>query len=334
MTSEIKRKALEVGYLACGIIPVNIFGDYKKALDKRVESFPKSKPLYEKLCNFVNQPEDAKSIIVCTQRYNNYKPRESLGGLYGKYYMLDGRMTYAQEHRAMEEFEAYLKTLSLNILKYTIPDRMAAAKAGIGKFGRNNFIYDKQHGSYISIHEWVVDKELEYDPIAEDIYLSACNDNCEKCIEACPTKALDGKFSMNMGRCITRLNTVAGDIPDDETKEQMGTWLYGCDACQDACPCNKDKFTSQDEFPLLDEHEVFLQPETILTMDEETFKNVVHPRFWYIGEDNLWFWKCNALRSLINAGDEKHHSLIKQFCNDEDERIRAIARWGCKKLAI
>ena len=116
--------------------------------------------------------------------------------------------------------------------------------------------------------------------------------------------------------------------------EQMGELLYGCDICQDACPVNQEKFTGDAAFPLLDRFADLLQPESLLAMDEETYRAVLSPRFWYAGKDGLWLWKCNALRILIHSGDEKYHDLIRQYCSHEDKRLQAVARWGCRKLGI
>jgi epoxyqueuosine reductase len=334
-TSNIKQKALQLGYLACGIIPSGAIKEYTRSLDERVKSFPDSKELYEQLYNNANLPETAKSIIVCTRRYNKYKVPESLIGLIGKVYMFDGRLPFSDEYRVKVEFESYLKILGLHLLQRGVPDRLAAAKAGLGKFGRNNFIYSPEHGSYIWIDAWVTDEELDYDTVEDDIRLSACNEKCGKCIQACPTKALSGAFSMDRGKCVTQLQCFSKENePDEKIRSQMGTWLYGCDACQDACPLNKNKFSETKEFPLLAEIEEHLSPERILEMDEDTYQNVVNPRFWYIGKEGMWRWKCNVLGSMINSGDSKYHPLIKKSCNHEDTRVRKLAQFGCDKLGI
>jgi epoxyqueuosine reductase len=330
---DIKQKALQLGYIACGVIPVSAIKEYTQQLEERVKSFPESKELYEQLYSNANPPETAKSIIVCTRRYNRYKVPESLIGLIGKVYMFDGRLPLSDEYRVKIEFELYLKILGLHLLQCGVPDRLAAARAGLGKFGRNNFIYDSEHGSYIWIDAWVTDEELEYDPVEDDIRLSACNDECGKCIEACPTKALSGAFSMNRGKCVTQLQCF-NNAPDENLRSQMGTWLYGCDACQDACPLNKNKFSETKEFPLLAEFVQYLNPERILEMDEDIYQNVVNPRFWYIGKESLWRWKCNALGSMINSGDSKYHSLIKKSRNHEDTRVSKLAQFGCDRLGI
>ena len=343
-TPDIKNKALELGFSACGVIRPDSFHDYTRFLDERVKTFPESQKLYEPLYANASLPEDAKSVIVCTMSYNQYKVPESLEGRIGKCYLFDTRIAYSSEYRAKAEFEEYLKISGINVVKCNVPARLAAAKAGLGKFGHNNFIYSTEHGSYIWIDTWAVDKELEYDPPAENIYLSACN-NCDKCIKSCPTKALSGSFSMNRGKCITYLVCNAkkilypNDVLDEETRSQIGLWLYGCDLCQDACPLNRGKLKGQEEYPLLEEFEEFLKPETIMEMDEDTYRKTVNPRFWYTGEEGLSHWKYNALRSMINSSlaspeDTKYHSLIRRCLTHEDPRIRELAQSIGRKIPL
>jgi len=334
LSNKIKAKAIELGYTACGIIPAAPFDEYTKELDKRSELFPESKKHYDHYHYFYDLPENGKSIIVCTQRYNRYKMPKDVEAYYGKMYLFDNRVSYTEEHRINTEFEAYIKMLGINILESTIPSRLAGARAGLGKFGYNNFLYDDKDGSFIIIETWVVDKELDYDDVPDNIYLSACTDNCRRCIDACPTKALSDKLLMDTGKCITRIQIDENDASNIDFCEHMDVWIYGCDACQDACPVNKDKFTESADYPLLSEFTEFMKPESIVNMDEDTYKNVLNPRFWYAGEDKLWLWKCNALRSMIHSGDSKYFSLIKENCDNADERIKEVAKWGCKKLGI
>ena len=336
LAKDIKLKAAQLDYDSCGIIPAVPFDEYKRYLDERVQTFPESKEVYERMYSFVNIPEEAKSIIVCIRRYNKYKVPAGLDKWVGKNYLFDGRMPYSHEFRDKTEFEMYLKTVGINVIECPISVRWAAAKAGLGKFGSNNFIYDPKHGSYLYVYTWVVDKVLDYDETPDDYLLPQCGDHCRKCIEACPTKAMKGSLSMNMPRCAAFLssNSRLGTIGDETTREQMGQLLYGCDACQDACPLNRDKFNEEETFPLLDRYEQLLRPENILEMDDKTYLDVLNPRFGYAGPEGMWLWKCNALRIMINSGDAAYHSTIKQYRGHEDERLREIAEWGCEKLGL
>ena len=336
LTEEIKSKAKELNFESCGIIAAAPFDEYEQYLDMRIEAFPESKQHYERFYNFTKIPEGAQSIIVCVRRYNKYMMREELNKWIGKNYQFDGRVPYSQEYRDKTEFEMFLKIKGINIFETMIPDRWAAAKAGLGLFGWNNFIYDPNHGSYLYIYTWVIDKALDYDDSPESFVMPQCGEHCRKCVEACPTKAISGSMAMDMAKCAARLtsNSFTGEIPNETIRTQMGQLLYGCDFCQDACPVNADKFNEKEKFPLLDQYEQLLQPESILDMDQDTYEKVLNPRFWYTGPEGLWLWKCNALRSMINSGDPKFFETIKSYRNNDDGRLREIADWGCDKLGI
>ena len=334
--NDIKQKALQLDFDSCGIIPAKPFDMYTRYLDERIEAFPESKAHYERMYGFAQPPEEAKSIIVCIRRYSKYKMPKGLDRLVAKNYLFDGRIPYSPEYRDKAEFEMFLASGGINVINFQIPARWSAALAGLGKFGRNNFIYDPEHGSYHYIYAFVVDKVLEYDETPDSFLLPQCGDHCEECIKACPTNALAGELSMDMEKCVARITNASssGEIPDEATMSQMAELLYGCDICQDVCPVNKGKIVEDLDFPLIEIYEHIFQPEAILEMDNDTYLKVLNPRHWYAGPNGLWLWKCNALRSMINSGNPAYHGIIKQYCNHEDERLRRTAIWGCEKLGL
>ena len=298
--TSIKEKALQLGYSGCGIIPATTFEEYHKALDERIQNFPESKERYETLSAMANPPEGAKSIIVCIRGYSQYIIPDSIKKHIGKYYMFHTEIPYSPGFQAKAEFTGYLQLAGLRIIKANPPVRWAAVKAGLGKFGRNNFFYTEEHGSHVHIAAWIVDAEFEYEKPVDTTIMPGCHEDCNKCVTACPTKALDGPFSMNYNKCVVPL-IYKKEPPCEDIQRQMGQWVYGCDACQDACPLNKGKFMEQEEFPLLSQFADYLQPEKILNMTEDDYANIIFPRFWYAGQDGLETWKHNANRTIANA---------------------------------
>ena len=295
---NIKAKALELGYANCGIIPADTFYEYEKYLSERAEKFPDSRIFYDPLNRFIYPEKECRSIIVCLRGMTQYILPNSLLGRIGKFYMFDTRIEYSNDYRIKKEFEKYLELQGLQIIPNSVPARWAAVKAGIAKFGYNNFVYDPTYGSYITIETFSVDKELEYDSVPDNIYLSACNENCKECIKACPTGALSDKFSMEFRKCITHLTTNPNANLDEITSNQMGEWIYGCDVCQDSCPYNKGRFTGTEEYPLLSDFEEYLKLENIASMSDETYEKIIYPRFWYAGAGGVSLWRRNARRSL------------------------------------
>jgi epoxyqueuosine reductase len=334
ITTRIKEQAYALGYDLCGVIQVGNLKEYSTYLDKRIERFPESRHLYEKLYD-LGAPEKkgewAKSIVVCVRRYNKYEIPPGIDKYFGKVYLFDGRLSYAKEHKNVVLFEAYLKNLGIEFLKDAAAARWAAVNAGLGRFGKNNFLYTK-YGSWVWIDTWTVDMELDYDaPVAK---IEACPRNCRKCIDACPTGALSEPFAMDRGLCVAQLSFFSSELPSDQIKDQMGTWLYGCDVCQDVCPKNKGKWTEEQEFPGLSSIADLLSPEKIAEMDEQTFLERIQPRFWYIAKEGFWLWKSNAIRAMANSNDKKYHKYIRKARRESNEKVRATANWACKKLGL
>ena len=335
ISAKVKEKAYELGYDLCGIIEANSFKEYRDYLNIRVEKFPSSTHLYKNLFSLAEPLEKAnwgKSIIVCIRRYNKYKIPENLDKYFGKVFLFDGRVENSKEYSGNILFTKYLEEQGMKTCQEEVAARWAAVKAGLGSFGKNNFLYTK-FGSFVWIDTWIVDFEMEYDK-ESDKKVHTCPENCHRCVDACPTKALCEDYTMDRGGCIAHLSFYSSELPSEKVRDEMGTWMYGCDVCQDVCPTNKKKWSEEENFPEIDNITNLLSLEQILTMDENTLQEVIYPRFWYIDKDRFWLWKCNAIRAMVNSKDNKYNDLIKEACKDNNDKIKTMAIWACKKLDI
>ena len=113
-----------------------------------------------------------------------------------------------------------------------IAERAFAARAGLGWIGKHTNLISPQFGSFVFLGEIVTNLDLPPDPPLK----KTCG-SCTRCIPACPTGALRGDYTIDATRCIADLTQRTDAIPRD-MRPLIGTWVWGCDLCQLACPPN------------------------------------------------------------------------------------------------
>ena len=133
-----------------------------------------------------------------------------------------------------------------------ILERRWAERAGLGWIGKHTLLIHPGLGSYTLIGILLLNIELEYDtPL-----IPRCG-TCTRCINACPTKALQNG-SIDARRCISYLTIESkSDIPPEFQSSLSGNAL-GCDICADSCPWNA-KWAKPHAHPELSPNESILQ---------------------------------------------------------------------------
>jgi epoxyqueuosine reductase len=137
--------------------------------------------------------------------------------------LADGIKQLANEQA---DFQAYVDTGPLI-------DVAVAQRAGLGFIGKNGLLITKEYGSWVYLGELMTDLEIEPDQSVD----YNCGD-CERCLTACPTQALQGDGSMNAKRCLSFQTQNKGPL-QEEFRTKIRTTIYGCDICQISCPYNK-----------------------------------------------------------------------------------------------
>lgn len=109
-----------------------------------------------------------------------------------------------------------------------------ARKAGLGWRGKHTLLLSRRAGSYFFLGEIYTSL-----PLPVDRPLTPHCGSCEKCISACPTRAIVAPYRLDARRCISYLTIEhRGSIPL-ELRALIGNRVYGCDDCQLVCPWNR-----------------------------------------------------------------------------------------------
>jgi epoxyqueuosine reductase len=139
---------------------------------------------------------------------------------------------------------------------------------------------------------------------------------------------------MNPRRCISYLTYYAQGLTPRELREPMGTWVYGCDVCQEVCPRN-DAWLAQELPP--NERAARKAPDFdlshILSMDLTYYRTRVWPHMFYMSSTETWRWKMNAARAMGNSLDPRYlPELSAAYAENEDERVRGMCAWAMGRI--
>ena len=199
-------------------------------------------------------------------------------------------------------------------------DREAAARAGVGFYGKNTMLITRRYGSWVVLGTLVTTVAVETTPPLE----LDCG-SCTLCIEACPTGALDEPGVVDSTKCLSYWTQAAAPIPV-EYRQELGAQVYGCDICQDVCPWNRGvekrragalpSAGSTPHVRLVD----WLRGDPSALVQE-------YDRL-YVPRNDARYLRRNALVALGNTGGPEDLSLAESFLEDEDELLREQAAWA------
>jgi len=203
-------------------------------------------------------------------------------------------------------------------------DREAAARAGVGFYGKNTLLITRRFGSWVVLGTLVTQAELEPTPPLD----LDCG-TCRLCIDACPTDALDTAGTLDSTRCLSYWTQTANEVPEPY-REALGAQVYGCDICQDVCPWNRgvEKRRSGDALAADAEANVSL----VDWLEREPEQLADDYRRLFVPRNDGRYLQRNALVALGNAGREGDRQLTERYLGGEDPLLREYAAWACRRL--
>lgn len=244
-TAFIKRTAAALGFDYCGIAKAQYLDEDARRLEKWLHQGLQGKMQYME--NYFDLRVDparlvpgATSVITLLLNYFPSQQQNPSAPKISKY-------AYGNDYHEVirEKLKQLLADIHQNIGEVNgrgfvdsapVLERTWALRSGLGWIGKNGNLITKQQGSFFFIATLITDLELEYDdPYAKDY----CG-SCRKCIDACPTEAINEEKTIDGSKCISYFTIELKEalIPE-RMKGQFDNWMFGCDTCQDVCPWNR-----------------------------------------------------------------------------------------------
>jgi epoxyqueuosine reductase len=255
-SSEVKEKALELGFHKVGIVAVDEESQIEKQqlqawlnlgyhADMEWMCSPKRQDIHLVM-------PSVKSIICVALNYYTAHQRPS-----DKEYAKISRYAWGRDyhkimHKKLKTLCSWLQTQGENSkARYyadtgPVQDKVWAQKAGIGWIAKNGNMITREYGSWVFLGEVLTNLQL----VPDKPHTEHCG-ACTRCLEACPTSAITQPFVVDANRCIAyhTIENRAEKLPD-HIADNLEGWVAGCDICQDVCPWNQRfaRITDVEEF--------------------------------------------------------------------------------------
>lgn len=338
--AKIKRLAVERAR-AAGAVAVRVASaqDDERARDSMREAFGRGDfttwRYDESYASRASSPQSllagARSVISIAMPYATAAPKQKHGhGRVSNYaWSADyhRRMqTLLREIAAAIDLEAGGAVTAVACDTKPLAERAFAARSGLGWVGKHTNLIVPGAGSFVFLGEIVTTLELPADAPLQ----KTCG-SCTRCVVACPTAALRGDYTIDATRCISDLTQRTDAIPA-AMRPLIGTWVWGCDLCQLACPPTRMAGrTAGEESAPLSTDVATPELERLLTLKSSEFKRTYARTA--LGWRGAAILRRNAAVALGNALDRASvPALARALENDPHPLVRGHAAWALGRI--
>ena len=324
--AELDRLADQVGLDVVGAAPAEPYQETERHIAER-----RARGLFADMRFTISRPEvschperllpGARSVVSAALCY--YAPGPELGRGEGRLPRYTWHDAYADLREKLDGLGGRLGgAYRVLVDENQHVDREAAARAGVGFYGKNTMIITRLHGSWVVLGTLVTEVEIEPSPPLD----LDCGE-CRLCIDACPTGALDEPGVLDANRCLSYWTQSSRPLPDGY-REELGDRVYGCDTCQDVCPWNRgvEKRRAVAEPPKGAEHAVSLLDWLQASAGELSRR---YDRLFVPRNDGRYL-KRNALIALGNTGGPEDLDAIELL--RDDPQLGGDAAWAAERI--
>ena len=326
--AELSRLAVQLGLDAVGAAPAEPYEETERHIRER-----RARGLFARMRFTMAQPEvschpesllpGARSVVSAALSYYVPGPDEGPGeGRLPRYTWSD---RYAELRAKLEQLGQRLGgEYRVLVDENQHVDREGAARAGVGFYGKNTLLITRRHGSWVVLGTVVTTAEIERSaPLDLD-----CG-SCTRCIDACPTGALDDPGVLDSTKCLSYWSQAPGAVPA-EYREEMGSYVYGCDICQDVCPWNRGTEKRRVGARIPEDAEPVVSLVDWLEATDDDLR-ARYDRLYFPRNDPRYL-RRNALIAAGNAGDAALLPAVKRWSESDDSLLREHAEWALGRL--
>jgi epoxyqueuosine reductase len=249
----IKERALELGFSAVGIADLRPNSHGEHLLRWLSDGMAGTMTYMHRQAKRRLEPSQilpgATRAIVVMRNYFNADPDRRAGtGRVAKY--ARGPDYHDVLHPPLQQLTEYVISLGdADTIAHPyvdsgpVPERELAQRAGLGWIGKNTMLIHPRLGSFQFLSTVLTNLDITVDePFSSD----HCG-TCLRCLESCPTGAIQGERLLDSRLCISYLTIEYRGSIDDVLQRRMGGWIFGCDVCQNVCPWNAKLATPADD---------------------------------------------------------------------------------------
>jgi len=209
-------------------------------------------------------------------------------------------------------------------------EREWAERGGLGFVAKNTMLIAPGLGSYVVLGELLVDVELAVTAPAEPAR-PRCG-SCRSCLDACPTGAFVDAYTLDARRCISYLTIEHhGTIPV-ELRPAIGTWVFGCDVCQEVCPFNAGAGEPAGDALLRPRSHEHALPDLIALAGKNTNQLRQFVRRTALRRVPRHVLLRNVAVALGNTGDTRAIPALQALAQHRSPLVREHAAWALARL--
>ena len=270
-----------MGFEACGVAQATVLSEESAHMEQWLEGGHEGEMSYltrnrEKRYDPRLLVEGTRSVVTVLY---NYFPKQTIGD--GEHYKIAKYAYGADYHEVLkqkmrqllqriETETGPLEGVRVFVDSAPVLDRAWAVRCGLGFIGKNTTLIHPKRGSFFFIGHLFLPIALE----ATGRPLPNHCGRCTKCLDACPTGALDEPFHIDARKCLSYLTIEYKGSLEGQDPNRFKGWMYGCDICQDVCPYNRFSLPNSEPAFQPSEQLVKMREEDWIALDKDRFETL------------------------------------------------------------